>query len=67
MKKDLYVMSWVKNAKHVNLHPDNTPIIEFIRTLGGTVNPFNPIEYGLINIESTKPIINKRKPEYVDV
>ena len=59
-----FVMSLVKNVKNADSRPEDTPVIEFIRTLGGAVNPFNPVLHGFINIESTKPCIDKRKPEY---
>lgn len=58
-----YTMSWITNVRDADTRPEPTPIIEFIRTLGASVNPINPIEYGLFNIESTKAIINQRKVE----
>ena len=55
-----YITSRVRNIKNAVANPDVVPLIEFIRTLGGVINPIDPVEYGFITINSSKEMINKR-------
>lgn len=62
-----YVTSCVRNIKNAVKNPDPVPLIEFIRTLGGSVKPINPVDFGFIVIDSTKPMIDSRKAQNVFV
>lgn len=58
-----FVMSHVSNIKNAVKCPESVPLIEFIRTLGGAVKPFNPVKYGFITIDSSEAIIPERPAE----
>ena len=57
------VLSNVNNVKNAARRPENVPLIEFIRTFGGFAKPFNPVKYGFIKIDSSKPTIINRTAE----
>lgn len=50
-------MSWVKKIKESKSGMNDVPLIEFIRTLGGSTNEINPILYNLIKVECSKPLM----------
>lgn len=58
-----YVLSNVSNIKNAAKSSEDVPLIEFIRTFGGSAKPFNPVKYGFITIDSSEPMIDKRSAE----
>lgn len=65
-----YLMQWLKLLSDVSLLKINdvtVSLVEFIRTLGGSCKPFDPIKYGFIIMDPkndcTPPLISSQKVE----
>lgn len=58
-----FSLSWIRTIKINEAPNEDLPIIEFIRTIGGTSKPVDPVKHGLIKVYSSKPLITKNKPQ----
>lgn len=58
-----YSMGWLRTISNIEQSHDEVPIVEFIRTFGGITKPFDPVKYGLLEVESSAPLIKINKPE----
>lgn len=58
-----FSLSWIRTIKNIESPNKDLPIIEFIRTIGGTTKSIDPVKYGLIKVNSSPPLYPKAEPK----